>query len=541
MKKFFFLFVICLPLFVSCKFASTPEQDGDLKTRPNIVFVFTDDHATQALSAYGGILAEVAPTPSLDELAAEGMLFERCMVTNSICGPSRATILTGKHSHKNGFYQNENTVFDGTQFTYPQALQAAGYQTAIVGKWHLAGQPTGFDYWEILPGQGYYYNPEFITTEGRHTEKGYVSDLVTDKALKWLEGRDQEKPFMIMVQHKAPHRNWMPAQRHLNAFDDVMMPEPGSLFDDYEGRGTAAKEQDMTIDITMDMGRDCKVLELELGGRLSGLLDRLDPEQREAWDRAYQPKNEVLLAAGYSGEELVKWKYQRYVKDYLRCILAVDESVGKIKSYLKEKGLDKNTVFVYSSDQGFYLGEHGWFDKRFMYDESYRTPLIVKWPGVTKSGSRNADLVSNLDFASTFLEMAGLDIPGELQGESLVPILQGETPEDWRRSLYYHYYEWPGWHMVHRHEGAYDGRYKLMNFYDLKEWELYDLETDPYEMQNQFRNPEYADVVDRMKAELESLRLQYEVPENVPQDTANPEMRYHSVAMRKSSMEKEQP
>jgi arylsulfatase A-like enzyme len=530
------LMAIVIMMFLpSC----TENNSKEGNSKPNIVFVFTDDHATQAISAYGGILADVAPTPNIDKLADEGILFTRCMVTNSICGPSRASILTGKHSHKNGFYKNENTVFDGTQFTFPKALQANGYQTAIVGKWHLAGQPTGFDHWEILPGQGFYYNPDFITKEGKHRENGYVTDLVTEKARKWLDGRDENKPFMLMVHHKAPHRNWMPAQRHLTTFDDITMPEPHTLFDDYDGRGTAAREQDMTIEQTMDMDKDCKVLSMDLGGRYSGMLKRLDENQLAAWNSAYEPKNEALVKAKLSGQELTKWKYQRYVKDYLRCIKSVDESVGEIKAYLKENGLEENTVFVYSSDQGFYLGEHGWFDKRFMYDESFRTPLIVQWPGVTPTGVRNNDLVSNLDFASTFLDMAGVSIPSEVQGKSLVPILKGNTPEDWRKSLYYHYYEYPGWHMVHRHEGAYDGRYKLMNYYDLDEWELYDMETDPYEMQNQIDNPEYAEVVENMKVELARLRKHYDVPETEPQDISNPDSRYHSKTMRERAIEKD--
>ena len=340
-----------------------------------------------------------------------------------------------------------------------------------------------------------------------------------------------------MVQHKAPHRNWMPAERHLLAFDDVTIPEPQTLFDDYDGRGTAAREQDMSIEHTMDMGRDCKVESMELGKRLSELLNRMKDDQRTAWDNAYQPKNKTFVEANMSGKDLVKWKYQRYIKDYLRCIKAVDESVGELRAYLEATGLDKNTIIVYSSDQGFYLGEHGWFDKRFMYDESYRTPLIVKWPGVTKAGSKNTDLVSNLDFASTFLEMAGVEIPDEVQGESLVPLLKGNTPDDWRKSLYYHYYEYPGWHMVHRHEGAYDGRYKLMNFYDLNEWELYDLEKDPNEMKNQIDNPEYAYVTKDMKAELEKLRAQYKVPANRPKDISNTESHYHSATMRRKALE----
>ena len=509
-----------------------------LKSKPNIVFIFTDDHATQAISAYGGILADVAPTPNLDMLAKEGVLFNRCMVTNSICGPSRASILTGKHSHKNGFYKNENTFFDGAQFTFPKALQGAGYQMAIVGKWHLEGKPTGFDYWDILPGQGDYHNPDFISKEGKYRQKGYVTDIITDKAKNWLDNRDENKPFMLMVQHKAPHRNWMPADRHLKAFKDVTMPEPETLFDNYDDRGRAAKEQDMTIEKTMDLGWDNKVQEMELGGRLTTRkLEGMDSLQRQTWDEAYATKNKAFMEANLSGKELTKWKYQRYIKDYLRCIKAVDESVGEIKAYLKENGLYENTVFVYSSDQGFYLGEHGWFDKRFMFAESYRTPFIVSWPGVIKPGTKNNDLVSNLDFASTFLEMADVAIPDEVQGESLVPILKGETPDNWRKSLYYHYYEYPGWHMVHRHEGAYDGRYKLMNYYDLGEWELYDTKVDPLEMTNQIDNPEYAEEVIYMNAELEKLRALYDVPENEIQDISNSDSHYHSENMRKAARE----
>lgn len=511
------------------------------ENRPNIVFVFSDDHATQAISAYGGRLAEVAPTPNLDRIAAEGMRFTRCLVTNSICGPSRATILTGKYSHKNGFFKNEATRFDGAQQTFPKLLRKAGYQTALIGKWHLASEPTGFDHWEILPGQGSYYNPDFITVKGKHREIGYVSEIITEKAKTWLEEqRDGDRPFMIMVQHKAPHRAWDPAPKYLTAFDDVEIPEPETLFDDYEGRGTAARDQDMSIDKTMTLGRDLKVKEEDDTGQfLFTAYNRLTEEQKELWDAAYQPKNDEFVAAGLSGEDRVRWKYQRYLKDYLRCIKSVDDSVGELQAWLDENGLAENTVFIYSSDQGFYLGEHGWFDKRFMFDESYRTPLLVKWAGVVKPGTVNSDLVSNLDFAQTFLEIAGLEqSPADMQGASLVPILKGETPPDWRSSHYYHYYEYPGWHMVHRHEGVYDGRYKLMNFYDLGEWELYDLETDPREMKNQIAHPDYAGEVSRLKEELQRLRDRYEVPGNEKQDLTNVDRHYHSESIRARGIER---
>ncbi|MEM9227802.1 MAG: sulfatase, partial [Verrucomicrobiota bacterium] len=426
-------------LFLSCSLAFILSSGLEADDRPNIVFVFTDDHATQAISAYGGRLQDVAPTPNLDALADDGMRFDRCMVPNSICGPSRATILTGKHSHKNGFYSNDHTQFDGSQQTFPKLLQKAGYQTAIIGKWHLGSEPTGFDHWEVLPGQGHYYSPDFKSPLGDFREKGYVTEIITDKAKYWLDNqRDPDKPFILMVQHKAPHREWSPAIKYLTAFDDVTIPEPDTLFDDNAGRGTAAMEQDMTIEKTMELGKDLKVMEEDIGGELRSRINkRMTPEQLRAWNAAYQPKNEAFLEANLQGDDLVRWKYQRYIKDYLRTIKSVDDSIGELREHLEEAGLADNTIFIYSSDQGFYLGEHGWFDKRFMYDESHRTPLLVSWPGVTEPGSVNADLVSNLDFAQTFLDVAEADIPADMQGMSLVPILEGETPDDWRDSLYY--------------------------------------------------------------------------------------------------------
>ncbi len=309
-------------------------------SRPNIVFVFSDDHATQAISAYGGILKDVAPTPQLDKLAADEIRFDRCMVGNSICGPSRATILTGKHSHANGFMVNENTEFDGSQQTFPKLLQKAGYQTAIIGKWHLGSEPTGFDYRDVLPGQGFYYNPDFINKSGTYREQGYVTEIVTQKAIQWLETeRDKNKPFMLMVQHKAPHREWSPALNYLNAFDGVEMPEPETLFDDYTGRGTAAKEQDQSIEKTMELGKDLKIAEEDFSGQLAQRTDkRMTPEQLKIWNAAYQLKNEAFLKAGLKGRELVRWKYQRYIKDYLRCIKSVDDSVGELRAYLEKTG-----------------------------------------------------------------------------------------------------------------------------------------------------------------------------------------------------------
>jgi arylsulfatase A-like enzyme len=410
--------------------------------RPNILFIFADDHAYQAIGAYGSVINE---TPSIDRIAEEGMVFDRCLVTNSICGPSRAVILTGKYSHLNGFRRNGQR-FDGSQQTFPKLLQKAGYQTAVVGKWHLGSEPTGFDHWEVLIGQGPYYNPPLILNGERVQRTGYTTDLITDAGLEWLrETRDPDRPFMLMLQHKAPHRNWQPGPDHLHALEDAVIPEPATLFDDYATRGTPARTQDMSIEHTLT-DFDLKFTAPK----------NLTPEQRSAWDAAYGPRNEAFRADPPSGRELIRWKYQRYLKDYLRCIASMDDNVGRVLDALDELGLTESTLVVYSSDQGFYLGEHGWFDKRWMYEESLRTPLLVRWPGVVAPGRRSDALVSNLDFAETFLDLAGVTIPGDMQGRSLVPHLRGQAPADWRESFYYHYYEYPAVHSVRRHYGVRD-------------------------------------------------------------------------------------
>jgi arylsulfatase A-like enzyme len=482
--------------------------------RPNIIFIFSDDHAYQAISAYDSRLANIAPTPNIDRIAKEGMLFKKAYVTNSICAPSRAVILTGKHSHLNGVIDN-GVEFDGAQQTFPKLLQKLEYQTAIIGKWHLKSQPTGFDYWHTLPGQGHYYNPDFITPEGKITESGYVTDIITDKSLDWLEnGRNKSKPFMLMLQHKAPHREWDPPTKHLNLFDDVTIPEPDNLFDTYDTRGTAAHEQDMTIEKTMRLEADNKVWDKSnRSPAWQYNYGRMNEEQRLAWDAAYDPKNEAFKKAKLSGKDLVRWKYQRYMKDYLRCIRSVDDNVGRVLDYLDKTGMAGNTVVIYSSDQGFYLGEHGWFDKRFMYKESFRTPLVARWPGVIKSNKVNDDLVQNLDFAQTFLDIAGIQqLPSDMQGLSLKPLMAGEAPANWRKSLYYHYYEYPGFHSVRRHEGVATKRYKLISFYDLDEWEFYDLEKDPHEMNNLYNDPAYQKKIVELKKELTRLKILYKVP-----------------------------
>jgi arylsulfatase A-like enzyme len=480
--------------------------------RPNLLFIFSDDHAYQAISAYGGRLASVAPTPNIDRIAHEGVLFQKCYVTNSICAPSRATVLTGKHSHLNGVLDNRMS-FDSQQQTFPKLLRQTGYETAIVGKWHLKSKPTGFDYWQVLPGQGHYYNPDFKTPSGTHQETGYVTDLITDKALSWLENRNEKsKPFMLMLQHKAPHREWEPGPKHLDLFKDIKFPEPPNLFDDYQGRGTAAKKQDMSIEKTMRLAADLKVWGEEKGGAWKRTYGRMNEEQRKAWDAAYDPVIQEFKQSNLSGKELVRWKYQRYLQDYLRCIRSVDENVGRVLDYLEASGLAENTLVVYNSDQGFYLGEHGWFDKRFMYEESYKTPLVMRWPKVIDPGRIDSHLVSNLDFAQTFLDLAGKEPPADMQGRSLKPLLLGTSIDNWRKSLYYHYYEYPAVHSVRRHEGVATVRYKLIHFYDLGEWELYDLKTDPREMQNQYDNPDYVDIVAELKNELHKLRNQYKLP-----------------------------
>ncbi|MFO0887858.1 MAG: sulfatase [Isosphaeraceae bacterium] len=487
-----------------------PASAAAENARPNIVFIFTDDHAYQAIGAYGDP-RRLVETPSIDRIASEGMRFDRCLVTNSICGPSRATILTGKYSHANGFYNNTNSRFDGNQVTFPKLLRQAGYQTALFGKWHLVSEPTGFDEWQILPGQGVYYNPPMLAPGRKVQHQGYVTDVITDLSLDWLKRRDRSRPFLLMCQHKAPHREWEPALRHLGHDKDRAYPEPPTLFDDYAGRGPAEHRQDMTIAGTMTP-RDLKLVP----------PPDLNPEQRRAWDAYYEPRNAAFFNARPEGAALVRWKYNRYLHDYLGCIRGVDESVGRVLAYLDEQGLAGNTIVVYASDQGFYLGEHGWFDKRWIFEESLRTPLVVRWPGVVKPGSSTRRMVSNLDLAETFLEAAGVAIPSEMQGRSLVPLLRGEDPADWRTSFYYHYYEFPGPHSVARHYGVVTDRHKLVHFYepDVNSWELFDLSTDPRELTSIFDRPEAADVRRRLEAELARLRETLRVPAADPPESA---------------------
>ncbi len=478
-------------------------------TPPNILFIFSDDHAYQAISAYGDA-RKLNQTPNIDRLAREGMIFNRALVPNSICGPSRACVLTGKYSHMNGFYDNNRGRFDGAQQTMPKLLQAAGYQTALIGKWHLVSDPTGFDHWDILPGQGIYYNPPMNRMGEKVKRDGYTTDIITDLSLDWIKKRDKSKPFLLMCQHKAPHREWSPNLKNLGWNGDRKFAEPETLFDDYSGRGKAEHEQDMTLEKTFTP-LDAKLLP----------PPGINAAQLKIWNAYYEPRNEKFRNANPQGKDLVRWRYQRYMHDYLGTVMSVDESVGRLLKYLDDEGLAENTIVVYSSDQGFYLGEHGWFDKRWIFEESLRTPLLIRWPGKTKPGSVNKEIVSNIDFASTFLEAAGQSVPGDIQGRSLVPILKGRTPADWRKSFYYHYYEHPGVHNVRRHYGVVTDRYKLVHFYtaDVDYWEMFDLQKDPHELRSVYGLPEYAATQKELHAELKRLRTELKVPAQDPPES----------------------
>ena len=469
-----------------------PGQDQ----HPNVLFLFSDDHAPHAISAYGSMLTR---TPNIDRIANEGMRFDRCVCGNSICAPSRATILTGKHSHLNGVIDN-NVAFDGSQQAVHKILQQAGYTTAMIGKWHLKSEPQGFDHFEVLWRQGPYYNPKLRTANGDVPYTGYTTDIITERGLHWLqEGRDKKKPFMLFLQHKSPHRHWQPPPRMLNLLDNRDLPYPPTLWDNGATRASGFFHQEMTVH--RHLTRNDLKLTPQRG---------LKEDQRAAWDAAYGPKNEQYLSADLEGEEKVRWMYQRYIKDYLRTIAAMDEGIGRVLDYLDQSGLTKNTIVIYSSDQGFYLGDHGFYDKRWMYEESFRMPLLVRWPKTVKPGTSNSKLVQNIDFAPTFLDMAGLKSDPGMQGRSMVPILTGRTPADWRNSVYYHYYESYGAHHVPAHVGVATERYKLMHYYELDEWEFFDLKTDPQEIRNRYGDPAAQDLVAQLKKELRRLQARYQ-------------------------------
>jgi arylsulfatase A-like enzyme len=484
-------------------------NEAPKQTRPNIIFIMSDDHAYQAISAYGHGLNQ---TPNIDRIAKEGAIFTRACVTNSICAPSRAVMLTGKHSFVNGKVDNV-FPFDWNQDNFAKQLQKSGYQTAMIGKIHLDGLPQGFDYSNVLPGQGQYYNPDFIENGVKKRYPGYVTTLTTQFALNWLDKkRDKSKPFCLLYHQKAPHRNWLPEEKYLDLYEDQDFPLPENFFDDYSGRGTAAHTQEMGIVKEMMWGHDMKFENDPYTNKptnFMGDINRMDDKQREAWRNAYNKRNDEFLKIKPEGKELAKWKYLRYLRDYLKCIKSVDDGVGELLDYLDKSGLTENTIVIYTSDQGFYLGEHGWFDKRFMYEESFRTPLVMRYPKEIKPGTTISKLVQNLDFAPTFLDYAGVTIPKEIQGESFRKLVSGKTGE-WRDAVYYTYYEYPGVHAVKRHYGVATERYKLIHFYyDVDEWEMYDLQKDPREMKSVYNDPAYAEVQKELHARLTELRKKY--------------------------------
>lgn len=524
---------------LSCVTAAYAQQQK-AKQHPNIVYIMCDDHAYQCISAYGSALSKLAPTPNIDRLAERGMRFDRAFVENSLSTPSRACLMTGQYSHQNGQRQLGEGI-DTTRTFFTELLQEAGYQTAVVGKWHMGCDPKGFDYYHVYNDQGQYWNPQYRGTDTNNefvVEEGYSTDLTTDHALDFIEHRDPSKPFCLLLHHKAPHRNWQANLKYLGMYDDVEFPMPENFYDDYATRGSAAHTQKMSVTRDMRWEQDFKVPEmLDLNNpdsqdsynALMGEINRMTPEQRSAWGRYYFPRNRRLLEAQLKGKDLDNWKYQVYIRDYMSVIASVDESVGRVLDYLDKNGLTDNTMIVYTSDQGFYMGEHGWFDKRFMYEESLRTPLIVSYPGHTKPGSVCNRLVQNIDYAPTFLALAGVKQPKDMPGRSLVPVLDnGDNVKNWRQSIYYHYYDYPTYHMVRKHDGVRTDRYKLIHFYGkggldavpenkyqnvpgTREYatlkglesigyfepkdeavdycELYDLQADPHEQNNIFGKP----------------------------------------------------
>jgi arylsulfatase A-like enzyme len=471
----------------------SPATEVSFRPPPNILFIMADDHAAAAISAYG---SHINRTPNLDRLADAGVRFNHCFAVNSICTPSRATILTGKYSHRNGV-----TVFnrfDGRQWTVAKALRQAGYYTGIVGKWHLFSDPTGFDYWNILPGQGKYHDPDFIEMGTRKTVSGYATDIITDQAIAFLKKRPKNKPFFLMCHHKAPHRPWEPDPRHAQMYDDVEIPMPATFNDDYATRADAAREA------TMRVGRDLTRNDLKLKPPTGLKGDKLNQ-----WRAGTDAELEVIIKGErkiLSGDALKKWKYQQYIKDYLRCVASVDDNVGRLLDYLDQAGLRENTLVIYTSDQGFFLGDHGWFDKRFMYEESIRMPLLMRYPPGIKPGSVREEMVLNLDFAPTFLDFAGAAIPADVQGRSFVPILSETGAKDWRRVWYYRYYHYPGDHQVQPHYGVRTAEFKLIYFNRIDQWELYDLNRDPTETHNLVQDPNHADQLRTLKSDLARLR-----------------------------------
>ena len=474
--------------------------------KPNILVIFSDDHTQQTISIYGG---KVMVTPNIDRIAKEGAILRNTFVTNSICAPSRAVLLTGKYSHINGLIDNSpKRNFDGRQQQVQKLLSTNGYQTAWIGKWHLQTLPQGFDFWQILPDQGNYFQPDFIhINKDTIRHKGYVTNLISDFSLNWLDKRDSSKPFFLVVGEKATHRNWMPDIQDLGAYENVKLPMPANFYDDYTNR-LAAKNQDMTVDKTMLIGDDLKI---GIDYSKPGMFGRMSVEEKTAYKKYYDAAGLEYEKVKNNPAELVKWKYQRYMKDYLSTARSLDRNIGRILKYLDSTGLAKNTIVIYTSDQGFYMGEHGWFDKRFMYEESLRTPFVMKYPGKIKPGMVVNDMVVNIDFTPTILELAGIKIPEDIQGKSFVQnVLTGKTPKNWRKSMYYHYYEYPQPHKVSSHFGVRTMQYKLIRFYGpFDTWELFDLKGDPNEMNNLYGKPGFEKITEELKAELLKLAKEY--------------------------------
>ena len=517
---------LMMTLFVLLYGPSCGKKDNTIPERPNILFIMSDDHAYQAISAYNDRLIH---TPNIDRIAEEGALFTNSCVTNSICAPSRATILTGKHNHINGKIDNRSP-FDTTQVTFPQLFQQAGYQIAMFGKLHFGNNPKGVDDFMILPGQGHYVNPDFITNRGDTTITGYVTDIITDLTLDWLQNkRDEEKPFLMMYLHKAPHRPWWPSPEKFQEFSKKQYPLPETLFDDYKNRGTAAKTAEMNLLKDLRYGHDSKIRPETLEsmndiepfvqpynwGGSDGFTTsyvRFNEQQKTIYDPVIDSIN-VWFQTNWpkmTTKEKMEWKYQRYMQDYLGCISSVDDNLGRVLDYLDQNGLDDNTIVIYTSDQGFYLGEHGWFDKRFIYDESFKTPFLIRWPNKIKPGIKRTEMVQNLDFAQTFLDAANITQPRDMQGQSMLPLLLEKEKEWTRDAVYYHYYEYPSVHMVKRHYGIVTEKYKLAHFYyDVDEWELYDRYADPSEMNNVYDDSAYKEIVEELKISLADLRIQY--------------------------------
>lgn len=504
----YFLLLLVIQIFASCQPATSSAAMDDAKAatteKPNVIFILADDLTTQAISAYGDIYKDIAPTPNMDRLAKEGMLFEDVLCTNGICGPSRAAILTGKYSNKNGYYKNESGGrFDASQWTFPQAFQQAGYQTALYGKWHLGTDPVGFDSYKFHAGagqQGHYWNPLYNMNGTEVKEKGYATNLSTDFAMEWLTNeRKKDEPFMLCMQYKAPHRPWEPDRKYEQIWDDIEMPYPTTFNDDYKGRELTAGDTEMTMEHLSR--RDMK---LERPADLKG-------KEKIKWDFYGTKNNEIVKPEGMSDEAARKWRYQRYIKDYLACVRSVDDNIGRLLKYLDDNDMADNTIIVLTSDQGFYLGDHGFFDKRFIYEESLRMPFLVRYPNKIKAGSVNTDVITNIDFAPTLLDMAGISPDKDIQGRSFAGAFEGKTPKDWRQSMYYHYYEFPFWHHVQPHYGIRTDRYTLAHFYyNIDKWELYDNDKDPDQMNNVINDPAYQDTVVKLKSELKGLMAGYD-------------------------------